>query len=166
MRACIILFCFFALRLTGQNTFHIKYQIKFYTAKGKPISCAGAKQDSIYINTNKGILEKHSYNSSTGYFYIDIHTTWPRFTIVWKENTETMFFTIDCATEYKDVYIDSLYFKPGVFSVVNTCTKNITAEDSVSRHLAFPDYSLYKQPTADFNSFKEDATLITDGTCR
>jgi hypothetical protein len=131
--------------IMAQPTFSIKYHFRLYNESGQLLTCDSLAQNSLSIKTNNGILERQEYDTVHHYFFVSIRTTWPALTFVWSRNDVKMNFRIDCPTEYKDIYLDSLYFKPGNYYVNNDCLKNIFFETESIRHIKFTNYSRYMQ---------------------
>jgi hypothetical protein len=158
----VTFFFFFSNELIGQSSFHIRYHIKLFNENGNVFSCDSLAKDSIYIYAYPGKLVNYKFSTESKYLFIDIYTMWPAFTLIWEKENK-MIFTVDCATEYKDIYLDSLYFEEGRFIVDKNCRAFKTFEDEVSRHIIFSDYSQFKESQTNFNKNKD---LLFKINCR
>lgn len=157
-------FLLFAVNdLAGQPTFSIKYHIKLINEYGNVLTCDSLAKDSIFVDSHPGYLVKHEYEAVSKSFCIEINTIVPEFALIWKRKNAQMIFSIDCPTEYKEIYLDSLFFDHGRFLVHDNCEKYIVSQNSQSRHLIFSDYVSFKQ-NSDF--FPERKDLINIINCR
>jgi hypothetical protein len=132
----------------AQPTFSIKYHFRLYNEKGFLMTCDSLAKRSLMISTPNSTLEKQSYDTATHYFFVNYQTTLPQLTFIWKHKGEKMYFNINCPTGYKDVYLDSLYFKPGAYSLNNDCQKNVYFENERARYIRFASYAPYKKSSS------------------
>lgn len=138
----------------AQSSFTINYYFKLNKENGKALTRRDYLNNKICVHAMGGKVEKFGYISDTKYFYVKIHTTWPVFSIIWKHKNQLMRISVEHATQGKDIYLDSIAFKPNSFLISGDLRKHITFEDDNKRHLLFQDISEYR--------LSQEATIVKD----
>lgn len=132
----------------AQSAFTISYHLKLYREDSKELSRKDRIKNKICIAPYVGTIEKFKYTPRTKDFFVKIHTTQPVFTIIWKQGDQLMRIAINHATGYKEIYLDSIAFKPFDYYISGDLREHMRSEDETSQHLSLNNISTYKQANA------------------
>lgn len=134
----------------SQPTFFIEYRFRLFSENGNLLTCDSLKNDSLFVCPYPGSCEESEYDTITYYFYVKIHTSLPTFNFYWYRNSELMNITIDCPTDYKNVFIDTLFFKKGVYFITNFRVPDFGFyENDTTNHFVLKSESLSKSERTD-----------------